>query len=645
LNKVVALQTSKPNWLYSLLILGISILLFVGASRVDRATPIPWLLIPILLFHELGHYVTMRAFGYRNLRMFFIPFFGAAVSGKHYNVAGWKKAVVALAGPVPGILAGGVIGVVGLILRNNSLLDAAALCIALNGFNLLPLLPFDGGWVLLATLFCRHPLLDTAFRALAVLGVGALGILDARLYLLAGLLAFVLPVSWRLAQVAYRLRKKGGIVSSPDDVTIPLETARVILNELKAGRPTRAPVNIHAQQVLTVFETLNARPPSAMATLGLLAVHGGSFLLALVLLVVFIAGRMGWFHHPRGVEPEAPLPYEYKVGAAREWHGTAVVAAPPAASITLAAVYNDENAARAEFAALPAELPPQASLQFFGTALLLTLPENQQAQRARWVERLGMQARSVLGKKLNSPIMLSMSVELSQEAEAEILEQDLSAFFGLPDLLLAPWSAEWKWLPAKELDRFQKARRTKARLDLLYGQAMQQPSVEAARQEMAPRLFRKNDTDPHKYLQAIEAEEDRLFAELAAERETTIDPAIVKLYERLRQITKDMSRTYHGAGGQKSEEQVKTLYRERRALEVEMAQHMGPAPLDGNRTRPGDHTEASFWGRVTRLGCTILIRDLFLPHNRRELPALADWLGQCEGCRVRYDLREISPDR
>jgi hypothetical protein len=47
-------------------------------------------------------------------------------------------------------------------------------------------------------------------------------------------------------------------------------------------------------------------------------------------------------------------------------------------------------------------------------------------------------------------------------------------------------------------------------------------------------------------LNAIQAEEDRLFAELAASREATIDPTIVKLYERLRQITKDMSRSHDG---------------------------------------------------------------------------------------------------
>ena len=69
-------------------------------------------LIPILLFHEFGHYVAMRVFGYQDLRMFFIPLFGAAVSGRHYNVPGWKKAIVSLAGPVPGIGLGVALGAV-----------------------------------------------------------------------------------------------------------------------------------------------------------------------------------------------------------------------------------------------------------------------------------------------------------------------------------------------------------------------------------------------------------------------------------------------------------------------------------------------------------------------------------------------------
>ena len=37
------------------------------------------ILVGVLFVHELGHWVAMRVFGYRNLKMFFIPFFGAGL--------------------------------------------------------------------------------------------------------------------------------------------------------------------------------------------------------------------------------------------------------------------------------------------------------------------------------------------------------------------------------------------------------------------------------------------------------------------------------------------------------------------------------------------------------------------------------------
>ena len=39
------------------------------------------ILVGVLLIHEAGHAIAMRAFGYREISMFFIPFFGAAVTG------------------------------------------------------------------------------------------------------------------------------------------------------------------------------------------------------------------------------------------------------------------------------------------------------------------------------------------------------------------------------------------------------------------------------------------------------------------------------------------------------------------------------------------------------------------------------------
>jgi len=77
--------------------LALSVLVFLWLGL-----PLLFLLILLLVivFHELGHYIGMWIFGYRDLRMFFIPFFGAAVSGVKYGVPVWQQATVLLLGPL-----------------------------------------------------------------------------------------------------------------------------------------------------------------------------------------------------------------------------------------------------------------------------------------------------------------------------------------------------------------------------------------------------------------------------------------------------------------------------------------------------------------------------------------------------------------
>ena len=94
------LQQQRVSWLNMLVVLLISLGLFVAVGFKDDKWQMLLLFVGVLFFHEMGHFVAMRCFGYRNLRMFFIPFLGAAVTGQHYNVAGWKKTVVSLMGPV-----------------------------------------------------------------------------------------------------------------------------------------------------------------------------------------------------------------------------------------------------------------------------------------------------------------------------------------------------------------------------------------------------------------------------------------------------------------------------------------------------------------------------------------------------------------
>ncbi|HZZ81721.1 MAG TPA: site-2 protease family protein [Gemmataceae bacterium] len=292
------LQNKKAGWGTAIVTLVISLLLFSGAAGVQDIVSSLVILIPVLLFHELGHYLTMLAFGYRNLRMFFIPFFGAAVSGQHYNVAGWKKSLVALAGPLPGIALGVVLGAIGIGANIPLAIEVALMLVILNGFNILPMLPLDGGWVVHAVLFVRHPVLDLVFRVTAGLAMIGLGIVS-RAWVLGLSGAFMLisaPMAYRTARIARQLGHEGLVTRSIDGRSIPQEAALRILAELRKIMPAQTAPSIMAQHIANVFEAFNAEPPGVLASIGLLFLHGAGFVLALVMAIVLTLFQ----HRPLG---------------------------------------------------------------------------------------------------------------------------------------------------------------------------------------------------------------------------------------------------------------------------------------------------------------------------------------------------------
>jgi Zn-dependent protease len=317
LAEIERLQKQQASGWNALLLLLLSVAVFVGAGGVKAS---PWLslpvLIPVLLVHELGHYLAMAGFGYRNLRMFFIPFLGAAVSGQNYNVPGWKKAIVSLAGPVPGIVLGLVLAIVGFVLGNTTVLKVAQVAAVLNGLNLLPVLPLDGGWLLHAVLFSRHHLLDVAFRVLAGLALlgGSIASGD-KVLLFLGIFIFVgVPFAYRQARIVTELRAAKVPTASADAQTIPTATADAILDRVKVAFPQRQTPRMLAQLTLNVFQTLNARPPGGLATLAFLAVQVAFLVLALVVLGLAAVGQ-------NRATPEAPATAAVAAAAVVAGHG------------------------------------------------------------------------------------------------------------------------------------------------------------------------------------------------------------------------------------------------------------------------------------------------------------------------------------
>ncbi len=155
----------------------------------------------VLIFHEAGHFLAMRQVGYRDLSIFFLPLIGAYVSGTKRVITQKESAIVLLAGPMPGILVGctlffGIqqgfippIGPFGLNLKMFSIF-----LILLNGFNLLPVYPWDGGQLLNRVFLDEEGLISKIFVILSTLLLGFFAIA----YRIYPLLIFPLAQVWSM---------------------------------------------------------------------------------------------------------------------------------------------------------------------------------------------------------------------------------------------------------------------------------------------------------------------------------------------------------------------------------------------------------------------------------------------------------------
>lgn len=102
-------------------------------------------LVVVLLIHELGHFLAMKFFKYKNVRMLFIPLMGAFVQGVKSNYSQKESFIVTVAGPFPGIVIGALLIYFGAEHHYEWLLTVGLLFLLLNIINLLPLDPLDGG--------------------------------------------------------------------------------------------------------------------------------------------------------------------------------------------------------------------------------------------------------------------------------------------------------------------------------------------------------------------------------------------------------------------------------------------------------------------------------------------------------------------
>jgi len=129
----------------------------LGSNNGNPATLVLWLAIVFVsvLLHELGHALVGRAFGLAPAIE--LHGFGGTTSWAHKQVSSGKKMLISLAGPMVGIVLGQAVALI--FLRDDGGLELSRLGVTAvryiywvnfwwGLFNLLPILPLDGGNVL-----------------------------------------------------------------------------------------------------------------------------------------------------------------------------------------------------------------------------------------------------------------------------------------------------------------------------------------------------------------------------------------------------------------------------------------------------------------------------------------------------------------
>lgn len=184
------------------IVLFVLVFLFIFTDEVNFV----FNLILVLIIHELGHYLLMKLFGYKNVRMLFIPLMGAFVQGSKEEYSQKQSLLVVAAGPLPGIFIG--LGLIALAANYHQawMMDLAILFLLLNVINLLPLDPLDGGQLFKLLIKANHDLFLLVFSFISSLVLIGFGwYIDSFVMIAFG---FIMGFRVRTIQNQYHLRKE-----------------------------------------------------------------------------------------------------------------------------------------------------------------------------------------------------------------------------------------------------------------------------------------------------------------------------------------------------------------------------------------------------------------------------------------------------
>jgi len=122
-----------------------SMVVSIAAYALIFGFPFALGFVALLFLHEIGHVIQLRREGIKASAPMFIPFLGAVIATKSMGEDAAAEARVGLAGPVLGSIASLVPLGVWLATGDDFWRALAYIGFVLNLFNLLPVVPLDGG--------------------------------------------------------------------------------------------------------------------------------------------------------------------------------------------------------------------------------------------------------------------------------------------------------------------------------------------------------------------------------------------------------------------------------------------------------------------------------------------------------------------
>lgn len=632
-------QQEKSGWGMAVVILVVTGLLYVGLGAAQWDWKFVAILIPVLMFHEAGHLIAMWVFGYRNLKMFFIPFLGAAASGRNHNVAGWKKALVALAGSVPGIGVGCIVGMTGAVIENELMIEIGLITLLLNVFNLLPFMPLDGGWNLHAVLFSRHPLLDAVFRALAAIsclglaiGMEAKGLMWTGFWMLIGI-----GPSYRCAKIAARLRQEGIEFEPTDDGSIPLDAVARIVEELQESSKT-VDNKVLATLTTSVYETLNSKPPGWFATLSLLFLHASAFVIAIVFLCILYVSKQGGLWNVAQLTANQPA-HSYSCGTLSTWRGPQFDTSRATSHNTIVVTLKDEAEASQLFVQLQGQLPVNAGLKRMSRQLLVSLPDNNEV-RQKWLTQLEQHDPQAFVLTAEQGTVSEISFVAPTEDSAPKLEQEIQEYTSVSSMhTIPPWQDNDLRNQA-ERDQHRKARRTYQRCLKVINEPIDDPGLKDIQKQQVAAARRQDNAkiqELTKRLVDLRHQHQRVRLEqLKNTRDPELDADVIDAFA-LTQLV------FEPLGEKPTDEQFKQHQLNHQRRQLTIGKLLGQLPIENEKPVRGTDRDAVNYGHSQRAGMlfrmSIHYRDVF-----EGLPATVEWL--CErGCLdIKFNAKAIGGD-